>query len=127
MINNSIFNFSIINYSDYKEIDVISKLLRFVRVMYNDYNTIARMFSKFDDSKNRIQNCDNENSLTNIFYYGGNAHTINIKKCLDFIIDQNNQLEREKNLFEDNIKLLYKDINKINLQKKILDDLKFNN
>lgn len=129
IIDDEIFSYyNVSKISEIDEINVIKSLVIFVRTQFNDYHTIARMFSKFDDSKNRIQNCDNENSLKNIFYYGGNRHTTNIKKFIDFLITKNTKLELVKKLFEEEDLKLTDDnkIHRINLQKEILDDFNFN-
>ena len=75
------------------------------------------MFYKFDDDKNRIQNCDNGISLKNILYFGGNDHLNNIYEIISsiFEIDINDIPKNYPNKKEIN-----SNIHKINLDNVIL-------
>lgn len=56
-----------------------------IRLLVTETYSISRMFRKFDRDKTRIPNCDNENSLKNIIYFGGGLHGYIVKQFLKSI------------------------------------------
>jgi hypothetical protein len=52
---------------------------------FYDIQSIARLFRKFDEGKNRFKSCDSENSMKNVIIYSGNHHTKNINRFLQYL------------------------------------------
>ena len=65
-----------------------------IRTFLLDIIAITRMFRKFNYAKNRVPECNNEEtSLKNIILYSGHLHTMEIQKFIDTVIFNNNDHE----------------------------------
>ena len=97
-----------------------------IRLLFTDYYAITRMFTIFDSSKERIENCNNENSLTKIFYFGGQTHTFNVINFIKFLIKKNTDITLLDSSKHENInELESNNIHRIDLPIKVLNDFNF--